>query len=136
MALKKELLKRLDHYVRIVEMTYNLNRWLGLRIDSLGVLFTISLASYLVYGNNPLGAANTGFTLNMCLDFCTMILWRSREYLSLKHIILWVEFYVPIALLQKKAGMLKALVDRSRDKAMLYSMAEGNSVMPTRVHES
>jgi hypothetical protein len=84
MTFKKESLKRVDHYVRIARMSYNLNRWIGIRIDFLGAIFTISLASYLIYGSRPLGAANTGFTLNMCLDFCTMILWWVRIFNDLE----------------------------------------------------
>ncbi|KAF9481121.1 multidrug resistance-associated ABC transporter [Pholiota conissans] len=83
-AFKKESLKRIDHYVRIARISYNLNRWIGIRIDFLGAFFTISLASYLVYGGRPLGAANTGFTLNMCLNFSTMILWWVRIFNDLE----------------------------------------------------
>jgi len=80
---KRESLKRVDHYVRIARMSYNLNRWIGVRIDLLGALFTSCLASYLVYGRSP-GAANTGFSLNMALDFCTMILWWVRCFNELE----------------------------------------------------
>jgi hypothetical protein len=58
---------------------------------------------------------------------------RSREY-QLNHITRQVEFDTPTALLQKEDGMLKALVDESGDKAMLYSMAEGNSAMSVSYH--
>lgn len=37
---------------------------------------------------------------------------------------LQVEFDSPKALLEKKDGMLKALVDESNDRAILYEMAE------------
>jgi hypothetical protein len=84
MTFKKESLKRLDHYVRIARMSYNLNRWIGIRIDFLGTIFTISLAAYLIYGSRSLGAANTGFTLNVCLDFCTTILWWVRIFNDLE----------------------------------------------------
>ncbi|KAH9480738.1 ATP-binding cassette transporter abc4 [Psilocybe cubensis] len=76
---KAESLKRIDHYVRIARMSYNLNRWIGIRIDLLGDIFTASLASYLVYGH-ALGAANTGFSLNLAVDFCSMILWWVRFF--------------------------------------------------------
>ena len=58
-------------------MSYNLNRWIGVRIDVLGATFTTALASYLVYGPS-VGAGNTGFSLNMVVEFCTMILWWVR----------------------------------------------------------
>lgn len=57
-----------------------MNRWIGVRIDWIGALFTAALAAYLVYGGGTLGASNTGFTLNMCIDFCTMILWWVRIF--------------------------------------------------------
>lgn len=60
-------------------MSYNLNRWIGIRIDFLGGLFTAALATYLVYGHS-LGSANTGFSLNLAVDFCTMILWWVRIF--------------------------------------------------------
>ena len=44
-----------------------------MRIDVLGATFTGALASYLVYGPS-IGASNTGFSLNMVVEFCTMIL--------------------------------------------------------------
>ncbi|KAF8886219.1 P-loop containing nucleoside triphosphate hydrolase protein [Gymnopilus junonius] len=45
---KAESLKRVDHYVRIARTSYNLNRWIAIRIDFLGDFFTASLAAYLV----------------------------------------------------------------------------------------
>jgi hypothetical protein len=37
------------------------------------------LASYLLI-NRSLNAANIGFSLNMALEFCSMILWLVRLY--------------------------------------------------------
>jgi ABC-type multidrug transport system fused ATPase/permease subunit len=76
-SFKTESLSRVNHYIRVARMSYNLNRWIGVRIDVLGAVFTTSLASYLVYGRS-VGAGNTGFSLNMILEFCTMILWGVR----------------------------------------------------------
>lgn len=81
---KTENLQRIDHYVRTARISYNLNRWFGLRIDFLGSLFTVSLATYLVYSDRPVGAGNAGFSLNMCLDFCTMIMWLVRNFNNLE----------------------------------------------------
>jgi len=69
--------------MRIARISHNLNRWIAIRIDLLGALFTSCLASYLVYGRSP-GAANTGFSLNMALDFCTMILLWVRNFNELE----------------------------------------------------
>ena len=76
---KNESLSRVNHYIRVARMSYNLNRWIGVRIDVLGATFTTALASYLVYGPS-VGAGNTGFSLNMVVEFCTMILWWVRYF--------------------------------------------------------
>lgn len=76
---KNESLKRIDHYVRIARMSYNLNRWIAVRIDILGTLFTACLTSYLVYGPF-IGASNTGFSLNMMVEFSLMILFWVRSF--------------------------------------------------------
>jgi hypothetical protein len=76
---KTESLARVNHYIRVARMSYNLNRWISVRIEILGATFTAALASYLVYGRS-VGAGNTGFSLNMVVEFCTMILWWVRYF--------------------------------------------------------
>ena len=58
-------------------MSFNLNRWLSVRIDLLGAIFIAALASYLIYGHS-VGAGNTGFSLNQAVEFCAIILWWVR----------------------------------------------------------
>lgn len=76
---KKESLTRINHYTRVSRMSYNLNRWIGIRMDLLGAGFTAALAAYLVYGPR-VGTSNTGFSLNMALDFTTLILYFVRIF--------------------------------------------------------
>ncbi|KAF9483592.1 multidrug resistance-associated ABC transporter [Pholiota conissans] len=76
---KAESLVRINHYTRVSRMSYNLNRWIGVRIDLLGAGFTAALATYLIYGTH-VGTANTGFSLNMALEFTTLILYFVRIY--------------------------------------------------------
>ena len=76
---KSESMKRIDHYVKVARTSFNLNRWIGVRIDVLGAIFTTALASYLLV-HRSLNAANIGFSLNMALDFCNLILWLVRTY--------------------------------------------------------
>ncbi|KAF9480291.1 multidrug resistance-associated ABC transporter [Pholiota conissans] len=78
-AFKKESLKRIDHFLKVSRTSYNLNRWIGIRIDALGATLTAGLASYLLI-RRTLSAANIGFSLNMALEFCAMILWLVRCY--------------------------------------------------------
>ncbi|KAJ7814135.1 P-loop containing nucleoside triphosphate hydrolase protein [Mycena olivaceomarginata] len=70
-------LDRIDKYTRTARTFYNLNRWVCIRIDVLGGLFSASLAYYLVYmqSYNP---SNVGFSLNMAIGFSGMILWWVR----------------------------------------------------------
>ena len=70
-------MKKIDHYIKISRTSFNVNRWIGIRIDALGAIFTAALASYLLI-HRSLNAANTGFSLNMALGFCGMILWFVR----------------------------------------------------------
>jgi hypothetical protein len=73
------LMKKIDHYVKVSRTSYNLNRWIGIRIDALGATFATALASYLLI-RRSMSAANIGFSLNMALDFCVLILWLVRNY--------------------------------------------------------
>ncbi|KAF8803422.1 multidrug resistance-associated ABC transporter [Phlegmacium glaucopus] len=78
-AFRTESMKRLNHYVKVSRTSFNLNRWIGLRIDVLGATFTAALASYLLV-NRSLSAANIGFSLDMALEFCGLILMLVRTY--------------------------------------------------------
>jgi len=48
-------------------------------METLGALFSCGLAFYLVYGPR-VGSSNTGFSLNMALEFATSILWLMRGF--------------------------------------------------------
>ncbi|KIJ68833.1 hypothetical protein HYDPIDRAFT_173463 [Hydnomerulius pinastri MD-312] len=76
-AFKEESLDRIDRYSKSARMFYNLNRWICIRIDLVGSLFTTGLAAYLVYGSTR-DAANVGFSLNMAVGFSSMILYWVR----------------------------------------------------------
>ena len=75
---KQESLDRIDKYSRPARTFYNLNRWISVRIDAIGALFSSGLAAYLVYGtgaiHRPGYAAAIGFSLNMAVGFSSMIL--------------------------------------------------------------
>ncbi|KIJ38955.1 hypothetical protein M422DRAFT_258371 [Sphaerobolus stellatus SS14] len=73
---KTESLRRIDQYSRVSRMTYNLNRWIGIRIDLLGATFTSCLAAYLVYFSSN-SAANSGFTLSASVHL-SMFLFLER----------------------------------------------------------
>ncbi|CCM00579.1 uncharacterized protein FIBRA_02614 [Fibroporia radiculosa] len=68
---------RIDRYTRTTRILHALNQWIAIRIDTLGALFTTSLASYLVYGRT-FNASNTGFSLNVAVAFSSNIIWWVR----------------------------------------------------------
>ncbi|KAF8188324.1 multidrug resistance-associated ABC transporter [Pholiota molesta] len=80
-SFKSELYDRIDHYSRCARISWNLNRWVGFRIDILGAVFTTALAAYLVYGGTT-NAANTGFSLNLATSFA---LERIQAYIDIDH---------------------------------------------------
>lgn len=73
-SFKEEASKRIDKYSRISRTTYNLTRWVAIRIDFLGDLYNGTLACYIVYWST-LSSSNAGFSLNMATDLCSYILW-------------------------------------------------------------
>lgn len=63
----------------LLHVAYLKTRWICVRVDGLGALFTAGLAAFLVYGGKALPqASNTGFSLNMAVGFSSMILWWVR----------------------------------------------------------
>ncbi|KAJ2927022.1 hypothetical protein H1R20_g10047, partial [Candolleomyces eurysporus] len=76
-AFTKESMRRINLYTRAARTVYILNRWVCIRIDTMGALFSSGLAVYLVYFQSQ-GAANTGFSLNMAVGFSGVILWWVR----------------------------------------------------------
>ncbi|KAJ8520559.1 hypothetical protein ONZ45_g2613 [Pleurotus djamor] len=76
-SFKAESLTRINKYTRAARSFYNLNRWICIRIDALGSILAVILATYLLYGRQQ-GASNTGFALNMAVGFSGMILWWVR----------------------------------------------------------
>ncbi|KAI0798592.1 hypothetical protein BC629DRAFT_232884 [Irpex lacteus] len=74
-AFRRETYKRVNSYVRVARVFWNLNRWVSVRIDAFAAIFSSSLAFYLVYGGRGYTPSNIGFVLNMASSFSEMILW-------------------------------------------------------------
>ncbi|OCH83833.1 P-loop containing nucleoside triphosphate hydrolase protein [Obba rivulosa] len=77
-AFKQESMKRINRLTRATVPFYDLNRWVTVRLDALGGIFSSSLAAYLVYVAH-VQASNIGFSLNMAVGFANMILWWVRN---------------------------------------------------------
>ncbi|KAJ6590816.1 P-loop containing nucleoside triphosphate hydrolase protein [Mycena sp. CBHHK59/15] len=72
-----ESLARIDRYTRAARSFYNLNRWVSVRIELLGAIFSAALATYLVY-IKPTNAGDSGFLINMAVTFTATLLWVVR----------------------------------------------------------
>lgn len=68
-----ELSSRIDRYSKTSVNFWNLNRWVAVRIDILGSLFSAALATYLVYVKKT-SASETGFLINMAVTFTSALL--------------------------------------------------------------
>lgn len=75
---KAESMHRLDNYMRLARPQYNLNRWVSVRIETLGSLLTASLGAYMLYVTNTRGPSQTGFALDMAVGFSELILFWVR----------------------------------------------------------
>ncbi|KAJ7741259.1 P-loop containing nucleoside triphosphate hydrolase protein [Mycena metata] len=72
-----ESLTKIDRYTRAARNFYNLNRWVSVRIDLLGALFSGSLAAYLVYIKRS-SAGEAGFLINQAITFTSYLLMAVR----------------------------------------------------------
>ncbi|KAJ7486164.1 hypothetical protein B0H11DRAFT_2157316 [Mycena galericulata] len=87
-----ESLARIDRYTRAARNFYNLTRWVSIRVDMLGSLFSAALAAYLVY-IRPTSAGDSGFLINMAVTFTTWLLWilsslyafEVQGYINIEH---------------------------------------------------
>ncbi|KAJ7132157.1 multidrug resistance-associated ABC transporter [Mycena epipterygia] len=72
-----ELSSRIDRYSKTSVNFWNLNRWVAVRINILGSLFSAALATYLVYVKQT-SASETGFLINMAVTFTSALLTTVR----------------------------------------------------------
>jgi ABC-type multidrug transport system fused ATPase/permease subunit len=75
--MRLEARRKADKYTRAATAFYNLNRWVTIRIDMLGGLFSCLLAMFIVYGKG-LDASTSGFALVQGIAFSSSILWWVR----------------------------------------------------------
>ena len=82
-SFRQESLLCIDRVTRPSRTLFNLNRWISIRVDAVGTIFSSALAIYLVYGtgaiHKPGSAANVGFSLNMAVGLSGMIMWWIRS---------------------------------------------------------
>ncbi|KAI5122631.1 hypothetical protein M0805_008718 [Coniferiporia weirii] len=73
------LQERIDVHQRASLTFADINRWIAIRLDSLGAVFAGVVSTYLVYGGK-VEAGTAGFTLSMVLLFTRLILYWVRLY--------------------------------------------------------
>ncbi|KIY46182.1 P-loop containing nucleoside triphosphate hydrolase protein [Fistulina hepatica ATCC 64428] len=74
---RQDTLQRIDRYTAAGRIFYNLNRWVCIRIETLGAVFATAVATWFVYYQSGT-SSDTGFSLNMAVGFSGMILWWVR----------------------------------------------------------
>ncbi|KAJ7700789.1 P-loop containing nucleoside triphosphate hydrolase protein [Mycena rosella] len=67
-------LKHINYYTRTARTFQLLGRWVGIRLDTLGTVFTGLLAVYMVYFQDH-GSSDVGFSLNMSSGFGLLIMY-------------------------------------------------------------
>ncbi|KZS96535.1 P-loop containing nucleoside triphosphate hydrolase protein [Sistotremastrum niveocremeum HHB9708] len=72
-AFEAESLRRIDRFSRAARTQWNFNRWIAVRMDTLGAVFSGIVAAYLVYGRD-LNSGSVGFTLSLISAFSSMLL--------------------------------------------------------------
>ncbi|KIJ48473.1 hypothetical protein M422DRAFT_247818 [Sphaerobolus stellatus SS14] len=75
---KLNSMKKIDNYTRAALINWDLNRWITIRVDALGNLFSSCIAAYIVYGSEKVSAANSGFELSLAVSFGSLVLWWVR----------------------------------------------------------
>ncbi|KAE9405089.1 P-loop containing nucleoside triphosphate hydrolase protein [Gymnopus androsaceus JB14] len=73
----EESLTRINYYTRPSRVFWNLNRWIDVRLDLFGNIFSASLAAYLVKDPHTT-FFSPGFSLNMAVMFSHYILYLIR----------------------------------------------------------
>ncbi|KAF9173760.1 hypothetical protein BGX20_002163 [Mortierella sp. AD010] len=67
------------------------NRWLQVRLETLGAVIVLAAAFFAVLGRNSLGAGNVGLALSYALSVTQDITWLVRSYCDLQNQLVAVE---------------------------------------------
>ncbi|THV06409.1 P-loop containing nucleoside triphosphate hydrolase protein [Dendrothele bispora CBS 962.96] len=76
-SFRKDTLKYIDSFTQSSRLVWNLNRWIGVRTNTLANIFSAGLAAYLVYFGQH-SSSTIGFSLNMAVAFSSGILMWIR----------------------------------------------------------
>ncbi|KZT36414.1 P-loop containing nucleoside triphosphate hydrolase protein [Sistotremastrum suecicum HHB10207 ss-3] len=82
-AFIEESMKRIDAHTRVARTYWCLNRWIGVRMDMIAIVFSGVVISYMVYGRET-PAATVGFTLVLINSFSRQLLEWVRQVNNLE----------------------------------------------------
>jgi ABC-type multidrug transport system fused ATPase/permease subunit len=77
--MRTENMLRIDSYTSVSRVFQTLDKWAGVRMDGVGTLFILGLATYLVYGPRGANPSEIGFSIDMAFGFARLILWLVIE---------------------------------------------------------
>ncbi|EIN07964.1 P-loop containing nucleoside triphosphate hydrolase protein [Punctularia strigosozonata HHB-11173 SS5] len=73
----KQLVTRINRHTRLSRNFYNINRWVGVRIDTLGGIFSAVVAGGVLYGG-LISTGDAGFALSQVLGFSMEVFFFVR----------------------------------------------------------
>ncbi len=76
---REALKEKVNLYTRASLALYDTNRWISVRVETLGGLFAATVSIYFIYGSN-MPAGYIGFTLSMLVNFADIVLGWVRNY--------------------------------------------------------
>ncbi|KAK4689027.1 hypothetical protein P7C73_g1078, partial [Tremellales sp. Uapishka_1] len=77
---QEHLGQKADVYTGTATIFYDVNRWIGVRIDLLGALFASVLSAFMVYATKRLDVFVLGFAINQAISFAEIILVSVRVF--------------------------------------------------------
>nr|GAT52228.1 ATP-binding cassette transporter [Mycena chlorophos] len=105
--IKSQSISKIDRYTRSARNFYNLNRWVGVRVDILAASLTTGLAAYLVYVR-PTSAGDAGFAITMCVTATQLLLLTVR---------IWNDFEIEGNSLERLQGYINIEHEKSATAA-------------------
>lgn len=79
----ERMFAKIDDHARTYWYLWLFNRWMGFRLNIVGAIFAIVVASVIVSTRN-IDAALAGFALGFALQYTTAVVWTLRQYANME----------------------------------------------------
>ncbi|KAL8825332.1 MAG: hypothetical protein Q9191_004481 [Dirinaria sp. TL-2023a] len=79
----ERMFNRIDEHARSFWYLWLFNRWLTVRLNAIGVCFTVVVAA-IIAGTDGIDASLAGFALSFALQYSNAIIWAIRQYASVE----------------------------------------------------